>query len=194
MGFLVAQLPADTDRGKQESYVQAIKGLAAQSQDLQSVRVSLLERPLPADLEGQQAEALKLGRRLGASFVLRPVPVQSGNVVVWLTRVPLPAQEGGATDRFHTPMECPLPGNPQIVAKSCVLVALMRGSLCGRVEEELQELLESPDFADEAAAFLICICICICICRKIKKSFSAGQRPFERDSLELKGALDSGWS
>jgi hypothetical protein len=60
MGFLVAQLPEDTDRGKQESYVQAIKGLAAQSQDLQSVRVNLLERPLPADLEGQQAEALNL--------------------------------------------------------------------------------------------------------------------------------------
>ena len=154
MGFLVAPLPADTDRSKQESYVQAIATQAAQSQDLQNMKVRLLYRPLPEVLEGQHREALKLGRRLNASFVLRLVPVQGGNVAVWITRVPLPGSDGGAAGQPQAPTGHHLPSDRQIVARSCVVLALIRDRMCVRAEGELHELLASPDFADDAANFV----------------------------------------
>ena len=90
IGILVAEVPNDPDRQKQDAYAQAIRALAEASQDLKDViSVRLIQRPLSEDPERQQAEALRIGRWTHATFVLRPFQV-SGVQEPWLTVVDQP--------------------------------------------------------------------------------------------------------
>jgi tetratricopeptide (TPR) repeat protein len=84
VGVLVAQIPGDKDGIHQRTYAQAIRELVKRSPELSSVSVRLLERPLSSDPDKQQAEALALGHRLHAAFVLRAIPVE-GAEQIWLT-------------------------------------------------------------------------------------------------------------
>src|SRR5713101_284346 len=96
-GILIALVPGDKNRVQQQTYAQAIRRLVSESPELaQKVRVRLLGRPLPDDEDAQQKEALTLGRRLRATFVLRVVPV-AGADETWITIVEQPdfsAEEG----------------------------------------------------------------------------------------------------
>jgi hypothetical protein len=79
IGILIAEVPDQQNREQQTAYQNAIMDRIAHNETLAgSVRVRLIERPLPPDAEAQQLEALKIGRWLGAAFVLRPFIV--GNV------------------------------------------------------------------------------------------------------------------
>jgi len=73
IGILVAEVPDQPNREQEAAYQNAIIDRIRSTQQLRDVvKVRLIERPLPFDLMEQQAEALKIGRWLGASFVLRP--------------------------------------------------------------------------------------------------------------------------
>ena len=61
IGILIAEIPGDTNREKQQSYAQAIRLIAVATPDLSSiVQVRLLERLLPSDSDLQHAQAIEL--------------------------------------------------------------------------------------------------------------------------------------
>src|SRR5690348_1710076 len=77
VGFLVAEVPGDTNQEEQQKYANAIRDSAASTPDLQNaVRARMLSRSLPVDPDRQQAEAIRIGRWLRAAYVLRPFTVQ----------------------------------------------------------------------------------------------------------------------
>jgi hypothetical protein len=87
IGILVAQIPSDKNSTHQQTYAQAIREIVKESPELSShVSVRMLDRPLSSDPDKQQEQALALGRRLHATFVLRAIPVE-GAEQVWLTVV-----------------------------------------------------------------------------------------------------------
>jgi tetratricopeptide (TPR) repeat protein len=87
IGILVAQIPEDKNGAHQQTYAQAIREIVKESPELSaSVSVRLLDRPLTSDPDKQQEQALALGRRLHAAFVLRAIPVEGADQV-WLTVV-----------------------------------------------------------------------------------------------------------
>ena len=74
-------------------YARAIQEQVNSNPQLQAfVRVRLLQRVLNADPEQQQAEALAVGRRLHAAFVLRTLAIE-GVQEPWLTVVDQPNHE-----------------------------------------------------------------------------------------------------
>jgi tetratricopeptide (TPR) repeat protein len=90
IGILVAEVPNDQERQKQDAYAQAIRALAESSPDLKDViSARLIQRPLSKDPERQQAEALRIGRWTHATFVLRPFQI-AGVQEPWLTVVDQP--------------------------------------------------------------------------------------------------------
>jgi hypothetical protein len=69
VGILIAEVPDQTNREQQTAYQNAIGDRIEETETLRGVaKVSLIERPLPFGLMEQQAEALKIGRWLGASL------------------------------------------------------------------------------------------------------------------------------
>jgi tetratricopeptide (TPR) repeat protein len=87
VGVIVAQIPGDIDHRLQQTYAQAIRAFnVVDSEVSDSIKIRLLERPLPDDPDRQHQEALRLGRRLRASFVLRAIRVEGG-FQAWLTIV-----------------------------------------------------------------------------------------------------------
>jgi tetratricopeptide (TPR) repeat protein len=87
IGILVAQIPSDKNSTHQQTYAQAIREIVKESPELSShVSVRMLDRPLSSDPDKQQEQALALGHRLHATFVLRAIPVE-GAEQVWLTVV-----------------------------------------------------------------------------------------------------------
>ena len=90
IGILVAEVPGDIDRQRQIAYARAIYSLTQQDNELAgTVKVRLIERPLPADPEFQNTEAIRLGRQLHATFVLRPWTVENVQDP-WLTVIDQP--------------------------------------------------------------------------------------------------------
>jgi tetratricopeptide (TPR) repeat protein len=87
IGILVAEVPDQTNREQQLAYQNALRLHVQSNPELrETVKVRLIERPLPPDAEAQQAEAVKIGRWLRAAFVLRPFIVE-GTQEPWLTVV-----------------------------------------------------------------------------------------------------------
>ena len=85
--ILVAEVPDQNNREQQPAYQTALRLRVQNSEQLQKiVKVRLIERPLPPDVDAQQAEAVKSGRWLRAAFVLRPFVVE-GTQEPWLTVV-----------------------------------------------------------------------------------------------------------
>ena len=90
IGILVAEIPGDEHRAQQNSYVDAIRSLVSGDASLRDVlKVRLLRRQLPDDPDQQHEEALRLGRRLGASFSIRPVRTARGHSP-WISIVDQP--------------------------------------------------------------------------------------------------------
>jgi hypothetical protein len=74
---IVAEVPNQYDTEQQTAYQNALVSRFEGSEQLREVvKVRLIERPLPPDADDQQAEALRIGRWLGASFVLRPFVIE----------------------------------------------------------------------------------------------------------------------
>jgi hypothetical protein len=85
IGILVAPIPGDDDRRLQQTYAQAIRALSLETSQIADVaKVRLIERSLANDPDQQHEQALKLGRWLQASFVLRAVRVEGG-FQSWIT-------------------------------------------------------------------------------------------------------------
>jgi tetratricopeptide (TPR) repeat protein len=87
IGILISLIPGDSSNTHQQTYAQAIRAAVKGLPDLENgVSVKLIQRPLSSDPEEQQKQALDLGHRLHATFVLRAIPVEGGDEV-WLTVV-----------------------------------------------------------------------------------------------------------
>jgi Flp pilus assembly protein TadD len=118
IGILVAEVPDQTNREQQTAYQTAIiRRVQTNEQLRERVKVKLIERPLRPDADDQQAEAVNIGRRLGAAFVPRPFVVE-GSQQPWLTVVnpqevfqPLTSLGEFPSTELATPDKLPLPEN-----------------------------------------------------------------------------------
>ena len=87
IGILVAEVPDQNNREQQTAYQTAILRRVQKDDQLREwVKVKLIERPLLPDADDQQAQAVKIGQRLGAAFIIRPFIVE-GAQQPWLTVV-----------------------------------------------------------------------------------------------------------
>ena len=86
-GILVAPIPGDVTGEYQRTFAEDIRSLISREPNLASVvKVSNLERSLSGSLASQHEEAIKLGRRVNADVVLRPVHV-AGRSKVWMSTI-----------------------------------------------------------------------------------------------------------
>ena len=155
IGILVAEIPGDRDRKLQQTYVQAIRALAATVSELaDQVRVRLIERPLPNDPDRQHQEAVQLGKRLKASFVLRAIQVEAG-YQTWISIVDLPefskaeAHLGKVNERQLAELETlALPGQVTLLARCALAVSLYRRGMFEQAGNLLRQILEEPDLPE----------------------------------------------
>jgi hypothetical protein len=132
IGILVAEVPDQDNREQQTAYQTAILRQVHKNEQLREVvKIRLIERPLPPDADAQQAEALKIGRRLRASFVLRPFIVE-GAQQPWITMVdpqeifrPLVSLGEFPSAQLATPDKLPLPENIVELAEIIFALALI---------------------------------------------------------------------
>jgi len=148
IGILVAEVPGDKNREEQQKYVNAIREQVQKSPDLADVvKVHMLERPLAADPEQQHEEAIELGRKLHAAFVLRPFVIQ-GLQEPWLTIV----DESGFSktearmekfkhDQFAELETLALPRDLLLLARCIVPLSLAKRGLYDKAAKELKVVL-----------------------------------------------------
>jgi hypothetical protein len=135
IGILVAEVPDQTNREQQTAYQTAILRRVQSNEQLRErVKVKLITRPLLPDADDQQAEAVKIGRRLRAAFVVRPFVVLEGaqqSQQPWLTVVnpqevfrPLASLGEFPSTELATPDKLPLPENLTQLAEVIFALAL----------------------------------------------------------------------
>jgi hypothetical protein len=135
IGILIAEVPDQKNHEQQSAYQNTIRGRVQSDEQLREiVKVRLIERPLPPDADAQQAEALRIGRWLRASFVLRPFAVE-GTQEPWLTVVnpqdifqPEASLGQFSSKQLATLDTLPLPDNLAQLAETAVAATLaLRG-------------------------------------------------------------------
>src|SRR5208283_5428753 len=112
--------------------------------------------PLPPDADAQQAEALKIGHWLRASFVLRPFVVE-GTQEPWLTVVNPQNmfQPESSLGKFSSPQlaaldKLPLPEDLALLAETALAFALSVRHSDKEAAWILDEVLKSPTLPDAA--------------------------------------------
>jgi tetratricopeptide (TPR) repeat protein len=149
IGVLIAEVPGDKENEWQSKYARAIREQVNSNPQLQGVvRVRLLERMLPADPEEQQGEALAVGRRLHAAFVLRPLAIE-GVQEPWLTVIDQPyfsRPEARFGKEFPTTElgrleELPLPSDVMLLARCMLAISFHRRGLYADSGKQFRELL-----------------------------------------------------
>ena len=155
IGILVAEVPNDPDRKQQQSYALEILSRIEKAPDLvEHVRVRLLERPLSTN--DQHEEAKRIGRRLGATFVLRIIPVVGGHRVrLSIVDQPRLLQEETGLGRvtqaqLAEPEHLELPGDVALLARCVLALSLYREESYGPAAAHFQEVLEAAELAPGA--------------------------------------------
>ena len=157
IGILVAEIPGDDNRRQQNTYAHAIRQLVAETPDLaDTVKVRLIERPLPSGPDAQHSTSLALGKRLGATFVLRAVRVELG-YQVWITVVGQPqfSREEGhlggvAQGQLAELEQLPLPGEITLLARCALALSLYHGEKHQEAAAHLRRVLDSPELPNAA--------------------------------------------
>jgi tetratricopeptide (TPR) repeat protein len=158
VGILIAEVPGDRESEWQSKYARAIQEHVSRNPQVRDfVRVRLLERMLPADPEQQQAEALKIGRRLHASFVLRPLAIENVQEP-WLTVVDEPhfslsearlGKEFPTTDLARLE-ELPLPSDVVLLARCMLAISLHHRRLYADASQQFREVLSAGELPPTA--------------------------------------------
>ena len=151
VGILVVSIPGDERHAQQNSYVGAIRSLVNGDASLRDVvKVKPLSRELPSDAEEQHEEALRLGRRLGASFVIRPV-LEAGGQRPWLSIVDQPefsreeVQLGKVTTAQLAELDkLPLPQDVTLLARCALALSFYRRDRYTEAVEQFTQILEVP--------------------------------------------------
>jgi tetratricopeptide (TPR) repeat protein len=158
IGILVAEVPDQPNREQQTAYQNAIIDRIRGIQQLRDVvKVRLIERPLPFDLVEQQTEALKIGRWLGASFVLRPFSVE-GMQEPRLTVVNNPYfsnSESRIGGKFQNAQlanldQLSLPRDLALLAETSLALAFDERQSYAEAAQILGDVLKSPKLPDVA--------------------------------------------
>ncbi len=151
VGVLVASIPGDEDRRLQQTYAQAIRVLTAETSEIaDAVKIRLLERLLPNDPDRQHQEALILGKRLRASFVLRAVRVEGG-FQSWISIVRSrafskpEAHLGKINEQQLAELEAlPLPLQVTLFARCACALSLYRNEKYEAAVRSLREIVALP--------------------------------------------------
>jgi len=157
VGILIAEVPGDQNREQQTAYQAAIIQLIRASPELKNiVKVRLLERLLPPDLERQHAEAVKLGRWLHAAFVLRPNALADFEEP-WITIVDQPAFPSSDTSmgtfsiaQLAQPDELRLPRDIVQLARCTLAISFYQKGSFDEASREFASILASPDLPKAA--------------------------------------------
>jgi tetratricopeptide (TPR) repeat protein len=120
------------------------------------VKVKMVERVLPADPYEQHAKALRWGRWLRATFVLR-LNVVEGVQSPWITVVDQPGFTGVeasmgklANAQLANLDQLPLPSNLLLLARCALALAFYRQGSYAHVAGELQDVLGAPGLPELA--------------------------------------------
>ena len=151
VGFLIAEVPGDVERQRQNAYAQAIRKQVEMTPSLKGVvRVRLIERPLPADPEKQHAKALQIGHWLHAAFVLRPY-TSEGFQEPWLTVVDQPefSRPEAPVGKFQNSElanleELALPSDLVLLARCALALSFYRRASHDQAARELRDVLAAP--------------------------------------------------
>jgi len=158
IGILIAEAPDQTDHARQIIYETAITDRMRAIPTLQdAVKVSLIERPLPFDLKEQQTEAIKIGRWLNASFVLRPFTIE-GEQEPRLTVVnhsDFFHPESRIGDKFQNTQlanldQLSLPKDLALLAETSLALAFGERQSYARAAQILGDVLKSSKLPDAA--------------------------------------------
>ena len=149
-GILIGEVPGDRGREKQDSYARAIRDVAGGEPELAcTVKVRLITRPLPAEPERQRQVAISIGRRLGASFVLRSFRA-AGERECRLTIVnrPAPERPEAPVERFREIQpremdEFPLPAATAMGARCVVAFCLYRRGRYREAANDIERIVET---------------------------------------------------
>ena len=157
IGILIGEVPGDTNQQQQAAYAREVRALVQKTPGLGAViKIKMLERPLPADPQEQQAKALQWGRWLRATFVLRP------NVVgdfqePWITVVDQPefSTVEAPMGKFQSAQlanldQLPLPSNLLLLARCALALAFYRQGSYEHVAGELQDVLAAQGLPELA--------------------------------------------
>jgi tetratricopeptide (TPR) repeat protein len=158
IGILVAEVLDQPNSEQQTAYQNAIIDRIRSIQQLRDVvKVRLIERPFPFDLVEQQTEALKIGRWLGASFVLRPFSVE-GMQEPRLTVVNNPYflnSESRIGGKFQNAQlanldQLSLPSDLVLLAETSLALAFDERQSYDKAAQILGDVLKSPKLPDAA--------------------------------------------
>jgi len=157
IGILVTELPGDVNRQQQAAYARAIRIDIQRFPELTSiVRVRTLDQPLPTDPELQQVAATKIGRRLHATFVLRPFAIEGIhepllNIIdqpgFGMPESPLPKFKQIQLPDLDT---LPLPHDLELLARCTLAVTLTQKKAYREAARELQIVLSAPELPQSA--------------------------------------------
>lgn len=159
IGILIAQIPGDTNAQQQQTYADAILRAVAEASDMRDVvKVALLGRPLPRDPDKQHQTALKLGRRLRAAFVIRPVLVEGGHSL-WLTIVDQPdfpsaeaKLEKVSRSQLAEVEKLPLPSDVTLLARCALAFSYFRRDRFSDAIPHFTQILAAPKLPPAAAS------------------------------------------
>jgi tetratricopeptide (TPR) repeat protein len=151
IGILIAEVRGDKQHDKQIAYQAAILNAIETTTELREVaKVRLLQRFLPADLEEQHTEAIRLGKLLHATFVLQPNAV-AGFEEPWITIIDQPAFTSSlflsgsfATSQLGQPDELALPRDVVQMARCTLAVLLYRKGSYEAAVEDLEAIFKAP--------------------------------------------------
>jgi tetratricopeptide (TPR) repeat protein len=159
VGILVAPIPGDNHRAQQNSYVNAIRSLVASDTTMDNVvKVRILKRELPEDPDQQHYKAIQLGRQLGATLVIRPVPTEGGHSP-WVTVVDQPefareeAALGKVTKAQLAELETlPLPRDVTVLARCALALSYYRRKSYIDAASQLTEIIHGVPLPAAAPA------------------------------------------
>jgi hypothetical protein len=177
IGILVAEVPDQNNREQQTAYQNALRQRVQDNGELREVvKVRLIERPLLPDADAQQAEAVKIGRRLRAAFVLRPFVVE-GTQEPWLTVVNPKKmfQPESSLGKFSSPQlaaldKLPLPTDVTQLAETALALALEEHHSYKEAAQLLGDVLSSEHLAKAWVDGLCILSVAMC-------SFYPGTKP-----------------
>jgi tetratricopeptide (TPR) repeat protein len=157
VGILIAEVPGDQNQQRQTAYQAAIVQLVQTTPELKDiVKVRLVDRSLPRDLERQHAEAVKLGRWLHATFVLRPNALADFEEP-WITIVDQPTFSISDTSmgtfsiaELAQPDRLRLPRDIVQLARCTLAISLYQRGSYDEASRELGTVLTSPDLPKAA--------------------------------------------
>ncbi len=157
VGILIAEAPGDQNLERQTAYQAAIMQLIQTTPELKDiVKVRLLGRLLPSDLEQQHAAAVKLGRWLHATFVLRPNALADIEEP-WITIVDQPTFSNSdasmgtfSVSELAQPDKLRLPRDVLQLAQCTLVVSLYQRGSYEEASRELETVLASPELPKAA--------------------------------------------